>query len=485
MQQEPPREIPAKKPFRDRIVLSNLNVGLFFFLALLTAILLLLGHFYFTDLKHEQRGALTNKLSVTADKIEDIITSRLYMLDELASHVQISPDINQAEFDHLAQSMLERDPSVRSLQLARNSVVSHVYPATGNVAALGHNLLTDITRKADTLLTLRTNTATISGPLTLRQGGTALVVRQPIQIRDNSTHSIETWGLSILVVDWHVILQQTDVLSLANVENLALRKRVDDKWKTAFWGNNKVFDNDVIIVDIQLPNSKWQLALYSPHIRISPLVWVSLIAFFILLLLIYFLLQFSRKLTWIAPAALAAAFALLCTTITGLSYYTISNEHQQEIHQLAESARAKIRSRLLDSLDYMLLLSLARTSNRLSANDFQLKVGQYVKDHPELINVTWVDETFTIRDVAPLECNKQIIGLRIDLEEPKRASHLAKELHLPVYTRPFVAIQGGASFEVWLPIFRGAKHLGFFAGVYSVPKLLKVVMSDESLKNTV
>ena len=79
--------------------------------------------------------------------------------------------------------------------------------------------------------------------------------------------------------------------------------------------------------------------------------------------------------------------------------------------------------------------------------------ARYVADHPELINVTWVDSRYVIHDVAPLEGNRQIIGLSLNLPEPKRASHLAREQRQPVYTRPFEAIQGKMSFEIWVPVF--------------------------------
>lgn len=79
--------------------------------------------------------------------------------------------------------------------------------------------------------------------------------------------------------------------------------------------------------------------------------------------------------------------------------------------------------------------------------------------------------------------NQQIIGLEIDLKEPRRASRLAKELRLPVYTHPFVAIQGPSAFEVWVPVYRGNKFMGLFAGVYSVPSLFKTVLTDEKLQH--
>ena len=87
--------------------------------------------------------------------------------------------------------------------------------------------------------------------------------------------------------------------------------------------------------------------------------------------------------------------------------------------------------------------------------------------------MTWVDATHVIRDVAPLAGNRQILGLTSTLPEPKRVARLAREGHAPVYTRPFEAIQGRPSFEVWVPVFRAGEFTGLLAGVYSCVRLLQ------------
>jgi sensor domain CHASE-containing protein len=198
-------------------------------------VLFILGNIYVSNITDERNSILKQKLSLTADKIEDVIESRLFMLDELESHVRVSPQIDQSHFEILAQTMLKRDPSLRSLQLARNSVISHIYPLTNNEAALGHDLLGDIKRKSDVLLAYQSNTATIAGPLNLRQGGSALIVRQPINIKNPVNQVTKIWGLSILILDWDELLQETDLLSLGD-EQIGIRKRVANIWQPAFWG---------------------------------------------------------------------------------------------------------------------------------------------------------------------------------------------------------------------------------------------------------
>jgi len=122
-----------------------------------------------------------------------------------------------------------------------------------------------------------------------------------------------------------------------------------------------------------------------------------------------------------------------------------------------------------------------RAGNLLNHEQFQLRATRYVADHPELINITWVDASFYIRDVAPLNNNKQIIGLHVDLAEPKRAAELAQQTQQPQYTNVFEAIQGNPSFEVWIPVYRGKKFIGLLAGVYSCEKVISYLVPKQMM----
>jgi hypothetical protein len=60
----------------------------------MAVVLFILGNIYVSNITDERNSILKQKLSLTADKIEDVIESRLFMLDELESHVRVSPQID-------------------------------------------------------------------------------------------------------------------------------------------------------------------------------------------------------------------------------------------------------------------------------------------------------------------------------------------------------------------------------------------------------
>lgn len=186
-----------------------------------------------------------------------------------------------------------------------------------------------------------------------------------------------------------------------------------------------------------------------------------------------------RSTSWFTPALLLAGFILVFGILIGLIQFRIESYSQKEMASDIDAVAESIRLRLKGNEDYLVMLAKDRSENTLNQNQFQTRASHYVKDHPEMINITWVDSIFNIQDVAPREGNEQIIGLHLDLAEPQKASRKAKELRLPQYTKAFEAIQGNPSFEIWIPVFRGNTFLGLLAGVYSCEKVVNFLVPEQ------
>ena len=185
---------------------------------------------------------------------------------------------------------------------------------------------------------------------------------------------------------------------------------------------------------------------------------------------------------WLGPALLLAVFLLLLGSILWLTQQNNQKSRRNDLALKGESLQKNLQLALEGNGAYLLMLALERSSGQLDAPLFHERASLYVDSHPELINITWVDADFFIRDVAPLAPNKQIVGLKLNLPEPKRVSALARELRQPVYTRPFEAIQGNPSFEIWVPVYREQTFLGLFGGVYSCQRLIDRLSAQGELR---
>jgi signal transduction histidine kinase/ActR/RegA family two-component response regulator len=146
----------------------------------------------------------TNKLEaeIKAKEISQLIDSCVddlniwgTLLDEFGEDVVIE------NFESLAKGIYnESIENIRSVQLAPNGVVTYMYPYEGNEEAMGHDLFADPERVVEATLARETGDIILSGPLTLKQGGNAVISRKPIY----STVSDEDdnfWGFVIIVMD--------------------------------------------------------------------------------------------------------------------------------------------------------------------------------------------------------------------------------------------------------------------------------------------
>lgn len=105
-----------------------------------------------------------------------------------------------AGFDEHAADLVRDFPLLRALELAPGGVISHVYPARGNEAVIGHDLLTDKARNREVHLAISRRQLAIAGPLELKQGGVGVIARYPLYQMSADGRS-RFWGLSIAVID--------------------------------------------------------------------------------------------------------------------------------------------------------------------------------------------------------------------------------------------------------------------------------------------
>lgn len=186
---------------------------------------------------------------------------------------------------------------------------------------------------------------------------------------------------------------------------------------------------------------------------------------------------------YISPIVFILSFLILFSILLYTSYQNNREEQSNDITLLSERISKGIEIKLNGNLDYLKLLAKERSAGDLSENDFISRTSSFLKDHPEFINITWIDSSYVIKTVCPLKGNSHIIGLPIELVEPKYASRKARQTKESIYTQAFEAIQSEMSFEVWVPIFNESEFIGLFAGVYSCENLLKNSIPKQSFYN--
>ncbi|MCL4809305.1 MAG: PAS domain S-box protein [Thermoanaerobaculia bacterium] len=177
-------------------------------------------------------------------------------------------------------------------------------------------------------------------------------------------------------------------------------------------------------------------------------------------------------------AALVLLFLGAVVVLRGTLPKSTAGTRTAELAEAARSIQDLVRLRLDGNRDFLAMLARELADGGLDGSTFRDRASPWAAAHPELRNVTLVDASLVVRDVTPVQGNSQILGLRIELPEPARTSARAKDEGVPAYTLPFEAIQGRASFEVWVPIGQGGSSRGLLAGVYDCAALLEAVAPE-------
>lgn len=117
------------------------------------------------------------------------------------------------DFEALAASMIEHYGGIRALQVAPQGVVRQSYPLAGNEQAIGHDLLNDPQRRVEALRAIEARQLTVAGPVTLVQGGVALIGRLPVFVSDGDGGE-HFWGFTIALIGL------PDVLAASNFNQI-------------------------------------------------------------------------------------------------------------------------------------------------------------------------------------------------------------------------------------------------------------------------
>jgi|GEM_PF-2436215 len=179
-----------------------------------------------------------------------------------------------------------------------------------------------------------------------------------------------------------------------------------------------------------------------------------------------------QKKDWLLPGFFALVVIFVVASVTWLYQSKYLERHRKDLEALSNQVAMTINANLEGSLEYLQLLAEAMVDGRLTEENFRERSSVFVRDHPGLINIIWADSNYIIRWAAPSEPNKQVIGLKLSLPEPARASRTARETGQAVYTRPYTVIQGVPAFEVYVPVLRDGQFLGTFGGVFSIKNVL-------------
>ncbi len=318
-----------------------------------------LSTYFLANLEYQRQQSASkanvlNQLSTIRAKLEGAINSSLLLTDALVAYTVMHPDLSQAEFTEYAKNIATRKAGIRSLDLARDSVISHIYPYTGNEKAIGINLEATPLQKEAVQRSIRDRQSIIAGPVNLVQGGVAFINRTPIFITNTDLQTgakVEKyWGQASILVDTEAVYNQAGLDQLQGL-NLAIRGRdgLGEKGET-FWGDASLFSQDPILLSVSLPTGSWQLAALPQNgwQQTSLILWIWLVGTILSLLaagLMFILVSEPERLR----IAIAQATHDLEIAVQSLQNEIVERKRVEEERHQAEIALRESEVKLAQS----------------------------------------------------------------------------------------------------------------------------------------
>ena len=273
-------------------------------LVFLTMFVIILGCTFLVNENQKKREQL--KAAYTAEstisRVEVQLNRYMAESDLVKKSIEDGLMISDAQFAQLSRLMQDEDYIIKTHEIAKDGIVSQIYPIQGNENAMGFNVLEDSERKKAALLARDSGEYTIAGPFDLVQGGTGVLLFDPVYQTDAQGNE-KFWGFSILVMDWEKFI---DKMELDKLEEAGYHYQI---WKRGNKDDEQVViaqctnfkKDDTLEVACKVPNDTWYFEIIPGNGWIISMqkLWGLLIslmtAFIIMIVYLQFRMQRYRE----------------------------------------------------------------------------------------------------------------------------------------------------------------------------------------------
>lgn len=235
--------------------------------SVLIAILLIIFGYYLEHInaqayKQELRSALLNKVSAVRTKLESNINANALLVKGLVVSISIEPDMSQQRFSALSAPLITDDSQLRNIAAAPDLIIEFMHPIEGNEAAIGLDYRTVPEQLKSVTFARDTGELVMTGPVNLVQGGSALIIRMPVFINNDSDNKSKFWGIVSTVIDTEKFFTASGLYDSELDFNISIRNKdiPEGNRESLIFGNHLVFESDPLLTDVILPHGSWQLA---------------------------------------------------------------------------------------------------------------------------------------------------------------------------------------------------------------------------------
>lgn len=252
------------------------------FMVCIISFLVVMGSVCYLNREQEKEEKLKAVYAAesTVSRVESQLNRYLAESELVKNIIESGYDIDGEKFSILSQMMQDKQNVIEAHELAKDGIVSQIYPMKGNEEAMGLNMLEHPDRKKEANLAKESGQYTIAGPFPLVQGGNGALLFDPVYVKDEAGEDA-FWGFSILVLNWDHFMEEVEAYKLedASYQYLVWKNGAEPGEKLTIAQSEDFSFKDTLEVVCDVPNDTW-------YFEIAPKVgWVpqSQVAFGILL----------------------------------------------------------------------------------------------------------------------------------------------------------------------------------------------------------
>ena len=194
----------------------------------------------------------------TVSRVKSQLNRYLAESELVKNIIESGYDIDGEKFSILSQMMQDKQNVIEAHELAKDGIVSHIYPMKGNEEAMGLNMLEHPDRKKEANLAKTSGQYTIAGPFPLVQGGNGALLFDPVYVKDEAGEDT-FWGFSFLVLNWDHFMEEVETYKLedASYQYLIWKNGTELGEKLTIAQSEKFSFKDTLEVACDVPNDTW------------------------------------------------------------------------------------------------------------------------------------------------------------------------------------------------------------------------------------
>lgn len=191
----------------------------------------------------------------------------------------------------------------------------------------------------------------------------------------------------------------------------------------------------------------------------------------------------------LSPLPFIAFALILCVTFAMQQVFI---KQEENLIQAMANEEARLFSQSIEDQFNSAIIAIQRQAERWEArkgtpiNEWRQDAKHYIEDFSALRTLEWVDNSYHVRWVEPMQGNEDVVGLNIIFDDERRAAleGAAKKDRITL-TKPLDLVQGYRAVIAYVPIYYDKEFQGFIVGLMDLGMFFEDhvrTVSQESLE---